>query len=68
MQSAVISRAKVSWPLLQINLHDSMTFELIGLSNIENIARTTPEISAPQMPYQNTAFSTFTSYWRSIFS
>ena len=65
MQSAVISRANVSWPLLQINLHDSMTFEFIGLSNIENIARTIPEISAPQMPYQSTAFSTFTSYWRS---
>lgn len=60
MQRAVIRRAKVSWPLLQISLHDSMTFELIGLSNIEKITRTAPEISAPQIPYQNTAFSTFT--------
>lgn len=62
MQRAVIRRAKVSWPLLQISLHDSKTLEFIGLSNIENITRTTPEISAPQIPYQNTAFSTFTSY------
>lgn len=62
MQSAVIRRANVSCPLLQINLHDSMTFELSGLSNIEKTIRTAPEISAPHIPYQNTAFSTFTSY------
>lgn len=68
MQRAVRRTAIKRFQLLQINIHDSYTLELIGVSIIENKANTTPDKRAPQIPYQNTAFSTLTEYFLSIFS
>ena len=67
MQSAVSRTAIKRFQLLHISIHDSYTLELIGVSIIEKTASTTPDRRAPQIPYQNTAFSTLTEYFFSIF-
>jgi hypothetical protein len=67
MQAAVINTANKSSLLLQISRQEWSRLGLIGFSNEENTIRANPERRAPQIPYQNTAFSTFTSYCLNIF-
>ena len=68
MLSAVSTIAASKLELLQIRIHDSNIFGLIGVSTIEKASRTPAESRAPQIPYQKTAFSTLTEYCLRIFS
>ena len=68
MQSAVVARMNINSPLLYIHLQAYAISDFIGLSNNEKIIKAVPDITTPHNPSQNTASSTFTAYWRSIFS
>jgi hypothetical protein len=60
MHIAVRIMAINSLVLLQIKIHDSTTLVFKGLLKNEKKIIAKPEIKAPHIPYQNTAFSTFT--------
>jgi hypothetical protein len=65
---AVRRTAINNFQLLHIKKHDLITLLCIGVYMNEKMIKMTPDINAPHIPSQKTAFYTLTSYFRNIVS